>query len=163
MENNEIEKITSIATDFFVKMGILVTQIEVAASPAVDERGGHSDLEVVDMQITTEDPQFLIGQNGQTLLELQRLLKILLHKKLQKNFYLNVDINGYKRKKLLYLKNLAKNVADEVLQTKVKKILPPMSSYERRIVHAELATRPDVITESQGEGPERSVVISPVI
>jgi spoIIIJ-associated protein len=74
-------------------------------------------------------------------------------------FYFNLDINDYKKQKIEYLKNTAKSLADQVVQTKEDKVLLPMSSYERRIIHAELAQRTDVITESQGEGLDRHIVI----
>ena len=94
----------------------------------------------------------------QSILKL-RLLKTILNKKLKNVFYFNLDINDYKKQKLEYLKNMAKNLADQVVLTKEEKILLPMSSYERRIIHAELAQRTDVITESQGEGFDRHIVI----
>jgi len=59
------------------------------------------------------------------------------------------------------LKELAKSVADEVALTKKERILEPMSAYERRIIHLELASRPDVTTESIGKEPKRRVVIKP--
>ena len=74
-------------------------------------------------------------------------------------FYIDLDINNYKKKKMEYLKELAKSVADEVAITKKEKELPPMSAYERRIIHLELAARGDVTTESIGQEPERKVVI----
>lgn len=127
----------------------------------------------LDVNITIKEPQILIGQSGQTLFELQRLLGIILHKKLsrsnkesatesgQKDFYLNLDINDYKKKKIEYLKDLAITLANEAIKTQEKKILPPMPSYERRIIHTELSLRQDVVTESQGEGIDRCVVIKP--
>ncbi|PJA84129.1 MAG: hypothetical protein CO145_02195, partial [Candidatus Nealsonbacteria bacterium CG_4_9_14_3_um_filter_37_13] len=69
--------------------------------------------------------------------------------------------NGYKKKKLDYLKELARSLADEVALTKKEKNLPPMAAYERRIIHLELAGRSDVTTESIGEEPERRVVVRP--
>ena len=128
--------------------------------PSVNEA---PSMYLVTVDITLDDPQMLIGQGGQTLFELQRVLRILLNKKLENNFHLNVDINDYKKKKIEYLKGLARSLADEVAITKEKKILPPMSAYERRIIHTELSGRQDIITESQGEGFDRRVVISPVI
>ena len=77
-------------------------------------------------------------------------------------FYLDLDINDYKNKKIEYLKNLAKESADEVFLVKKTKTLPPMSSYERRIIHEELSQRQDVTTQSQGEGDNRQVVINPI-
>ncbi len=114
---------------------------------------------VVDIKIDT--PEILIGEKGQTLVEIQRLLRIILNKKIEKSFYIDLDINDYKKKKIEYLKDLAKDLADEVVLTKEEKALFPMPAYERRIIHLELAERADVTTESQGEGVERKVIIKP--
>jgi len=59
------------------------------------------------------------------------------------------------------LKKLSKELADEVAKTRKSIMLQPMSSYERRIIHLELAERPDIVTESIGEEPERRVIIRP--
>ena len=84
-----------------------------------------------------------------------------MNKKLGKLFYLNLDINDYKKKKVEYLKGLAHDLADEVVLTKKEKSFLPMSAYERRIVHIELANRLDIATESEGEEPYRKVTIKP--
>jgi len=84
-----------------------------------------------------------------------------LNKKLQKNFYLKLDINNYREKKIEYLKSFARDIANEVVFTKEKKVLSPMPAYQRRIIHTELAQRQDVATQSQGDGQDRHLVISP--
>ncbi|MDO8430009.1 MAG: R3H domain-containing nucleic acid-binding protein [bacterium] len=71
----------------------------------------------------------------------------------------NIDVNNYKREREHIIVELAKAAARKVLLEKKEIILPPMNSYERRIVHVELATRPDVKTESIGEGSERHIVV----
>ena len=114
------------------------------------------------VKIKTEEPRILIGQNGQTLAEIQHILKAMLRRKVPEQFYLNIDINDYKKKKTEYLKETAISLADEVALTKKEKILTAMSAYERRIVHLELAERKDITTESTGEEPERRVVIKSV-
>lgn len=114
---------------------------------------------LIDLKL--EEPQVLIGEGGKTLLEIQHLLKVILKRKIGGNFYIDLDINNYKKKKIEYLQELAKNVADEVALTKKEKILPPMPAYERRIIHLELAGRSDVTTESINQEPERRVVIRP--
>ena len=76
-------------------------------------------------------------------------------------FYIDLDINDYKKKKKDYLKELACSIANEVALSKKQKELPPMSAYERRIIHLELAERQDVSTESIGQEPERKVIITP--
>lgn len=108
-----------------------------------------------------EDPQILIGQGGETLAEIQRLLRIMLRKKYKEDFYLDIDINEYKEKKAEYLKEMAKEAADDVALTKREKELAPMSAYERRVVHMFLAEREDVVSESIGEEPERRIIVKP--
>lgn len=118
------------------------------------------------VRIKTEEPQVLIGQGGETLAEIQRLLRIILRKQLAsqgetEDFYLDLDINDYKKKKAEYLKEVAKEAADDVALTQKERELEPMSAYERRVVHTEISSRTDVVSESAGEGPERRVVIRP--
>ncbi len=149
----DIEKITAIVKEFLEKMTIPVLTVQVNTTTE----------DAADIEITMDEAHFLIGQNGQTLVDLQRIFRMLANKAFGHTIHLALDINDYSRKKKDYLKNLAKNVANEVFLTRQKKILPPMSAYERRIIHAELAGRQDIISESQGEGLDRRVVVSPVI
>jgi len=114
--------------------------------------------ETIILDFEVEDAENLVGE---TLFEIQHLLKAILKKKTKENFYLDLDINDYKKKKIKYLQELAKSVADEVALTKKEKILDPMPAYERRIIHLILAERPDVTTESIGKEPNRRVVIKP--
>ena len=71
----------------------------------------------------------------------------------------NVDVNNYKKERERLISELAKAAARKVLAEKRDIELPAMNAYERRIVHMELATRPDVKTESVGEGPSRHIVV----
>jgi len=166
INQEDIKKIKEITEDFFQKMTISLSKIEADFS---FRESNHKDLgqtdkehqDVVDLEIKLEEPQILIGEKGQTLFEVQRLLRMILNKSLQKIFYLNLDINDYKKKKVEYLKSLAKDLADEVSFSKEEKVLLPMSSYERRIIHTELSQRNDIITESRGDGFDRHIVIKP--
>ena len=130
------------------------TPNEVKLSP-------QENIDTVIINIKIDTPEILIGEKGRTLAEIQRLLRIILSKKIGKSFYVDLDINDYKKKKIEYLRNLAKDLADEVVLTKEEKELFPMPAYERRIIHLELAERADVTTESQGEEAERRVIIKP--
>ncbi len=73
-----------------------------------------------------------------------------------------VDVNNYKKERERLLTELAKAAARKALLEKKEIILPAMNAYERRLVHVELATRPDIKTESIGEGESRQVVIKPI-
>ena len=77
------------------------------------------------------------------------------------NFKFNIDINSYKEKREKSLENLAKRVAREVATTKIPVKLDSMNSYERRIIHNILTDNKKVYTESEGEEPNRCVVIKP--
>ncbi|MBU0476629.1 KH domain-containing protein [Patescibacteria group bacterium] len=152
MTRGELEKIKKSIEEFFEKMTI-EAEIEV-------KRPQDSTLPI---GLKTKEPQLLIGEGGQTLTEIQRLLKIILKRKIspQAPFYVDLDINDYKKKKIGYLKELARSTADEVSLSKEEKQLPPMPAHERRIIHLELAERTDVVAESIGQEPERKIVISP--
>ena len=113
----------------------------------------------IQVVLKMEEPQILIGQGGETLSDIQYLLKMILYKKIKEPIFIDLDINEYKKKKSEYLRQLARELADEVSLTKEERMLPPMSAYERRIIHAELSSRSDIKTESVGEEPGRRVVI----
>jgi len=70
-----------------------------------------------------------------------------------------VDINNYHANREQLILELAKAAARKANTTKQPVNLPPMNAYERRLVHVELSMRPDVQTESEGEGLGRYVVV----
>jgi len=113
----------------------------------------------VAISLTVADPELLIGEQGQTLAEIQHLLRLMLRKKISESFYLSLDVNEYQKTKEEYLRDLAKTTADEVVLLKKEKELPAMPPAERRIIHMALAERGDVSSESIGEGTERRIVI----
>ena len=151
MENKrDLKKIKEIIERFFQKMSFQV-QIE-------KEELKENTLII---NLRSKEPQVLIGGGGKTLVDLQKILGKIIRRKVGKEIFLDLDINQYKKNKIEYLKDLAKSTADEVALSKKEKILPPMPSYERRIIHLELSQRGDVTTESIGEEPERRVAIKP--
>ena len=145
----DLEKIKKITKEFFKKTTF---DVEVKFLSPKEE--------TLPIEVKTTDPQILIGERGQTLTEIQRLLKVILRRKIPSfTGFIDLDINNYKKMKIEYLKELARSVADDVALTKKEKTLSPMQAYERRIIHLELAERKDVVTESIGREPERSVVV----
>lgn len=103
----------------------------------------------------------IIGKNGHTLKALETLAK----QKIQNDtgiFYkINLDVSNYKEKIQKSIERLAKTTAREVAKTKIPVALDNMTSYERRIVHNVLTDFKGVKTESEGEEPNRHVVIKP--
>lgn len=69
------------------------------------------------------------------------------------------DINNYHKEREAIIIDLAKAAARKVIATKEPITLPAMNAYERRLVHTEIGMRPDVKTESVGEGKDRCIVV----
>lgn len=151
LNEDDIKIIKEITQDFFQKTGF---EVEIEFLPQNDM--------TIPIHLKTDDySSTLIGEKGRTLVEIQHLLKVILKRRINKDFYIDLDINNYKEKKIEYLKELARTMADEVALTKKEKVLPPMPAYERRIIHLELANRTDITSQSIDEEPERRIVIKP--
>jgi len=110
--------------------------------------------------IAPETP-ILIGKNGRTVEALQNLANQMVNTNLNTYYRFIIDANDYKARRRARLEKTAKYTAKEVSKTKVEAHLEPMNSYERRIIHNILTNSKDVITESEGEEPNRHVVIKP--
>ena len=115
--------------------------------------------------IKTEESGILIGENGQNFVALNYVIKRITDKKFKddEKFHFSIDVNDYQLKKIEELKNLARMTAQRVRYFKKEIAMEPMTSYERRIIHATLTEYPDIITESVGEGYDRKVVIKPYL
>lgn len=111
--------------------------------------------------IFSDNDALLIGKNGKNLKALSLVVSGYLNKELGRNYKFVIDVNEYKEKREHSLERLAKRIAREVGQTKVAAKLDPMNSYERRIIHNILTNNKKVYTESEGEEPNRYVVIKP--
>ena len=110
--------------------------------------------------IAPETP-ILIGKNGRTIESLQNIANQMVNTNLNTYYRFIIDVNDYKAKRRMRLEKNAKYTAKEVAKTKIEAHLEPMNSYERRIIHNILTNSKDVITESEGEEPNRHVVIKP--
>lgn len=73
-----------------------------------------------------------------------------------------VDVNFYRRERERLITELARAAAKKATITKSPVELPPMNAYERRLVHTEIATHPELTTESTGTGKDRKVVIKQI-
>ncbi|MDP3880785.1 MAG: R3H domain-containing nucleic acid-binding protein [bacterium] len=73
-----------------------------------------------------------------------------------------VDINNYRKERERLITELARAAAKKAMAEKRTIALPAMNSYERRLVHTELSMRPDIETESIGEGRERHITVKAI-
>lgn len=145
-------EIKNIIEEFLNAMGISGFSIEI--------KSPHADYPAM-FSVSIANAGQLIGNKGGTIFFLEHLIKIMVKKKFPDSTLFIIDINDYRKTKENFLRELARTAAQKVALSGRDEALPPMNAYERRIIHMELTTRPDVVTESQGEGPERYLVIKP--
>jgi spoIIIJ-associated protein len=115
--------------------------------------------EVFVIQLKTEDPGVLIGYHGQGLAALQHMITMMAFKKNGEWVRILVDVEDYREKRKEVLERMATSMAEKVKISGNPQSLPPMSSFERRIVHLALVDRPEVETISEGEGDQRHIII----
>ncbi|MBR3018413.1 MAG: protein jag [Clostridia bacterium] len=102
----------------------------------------------------------LIGRRGETLDALQYLTSLQVNKGQENYTRVTLDTEGYRAKREEALVRLANRMANRAQKTGRKVSLEPMNPYERRILHSALQDHPAVTTHSEGEEPNRHVVIT---
>jgi spoIIIJ-associated protein len=111
--------------------------------------------------VDSDENALLIGREGRTLLSLQFMLRNYLSTFVDGSLIVSLDIGNYHENRRKQLEILATKTAKEVAQTKIAVKLDPMNAFDRRIIHTKLSEWRDVITESEGDGEERALVIKP--
>lgn len=115
--------------------------------------------EQINIKMYSDKNNILIGKNGQTLMAIQTVLRQMVHNEIGMYPYILLDVENYKEKKISNLERNAKRIAKEVQKTKIDVSLDNMNSYERRIIHNALTKFKNISTTSEGEEPNRHVVI----
>jgi spoIIIJ-associated protein len=123
-------------------------------SVSYDPEGGR-------FSIFINDEKFLRNSLADFVADLEHLVK-LMAKKTAGEKPVFVDVNNYRKERENLILELARAAARKAAASKQEVDLPAMNAYERRLVHLELASRPDIKTESVGERRERHVVVRPI-
>lgn len=113
----------------------------------------------ISYHIHSNNNGILIGKNGKILTAIQNFVKQSINSKLGIHVNIIIDIEDYKEKQNYFLEKKVKRIARDVTLTKSSVKLDPMNSYERRIVHNALSKFEYITSESEGEEPNRCVVI----
>lgn len=121
------------------------------------------DEDCLRLRIDSEMMGMLIGHRGETLDAMQYLTGLVINKNRKTEGYTRVTLNTeeYREKREETLKRLARKVAGQVRATGRARALEPMNPYERRVLHSALQNNPDVTTHSEGEEPNRRVIVTP--
>jgi len=156
----ELERVASdVLATLLDKMGL------IAAVEVVD-RGGTVDpatkeVSPLVLNVVGDDLGVLIGRRGETLRDLQFILRLIVSRKIGQWPNVVLDVESYKARRSSSLQSLARRMADQVRKTRQPVVLEPMPAHERRIIHLALRDDPDVYTESTGEDEARKVQILP--
>ncbi|MBU6350573.1 MAG: Jag N-terminal domain-containing protein [Chloroflexi bacterium] len=156
----EDEAVAQLAVELLSR---LVQLMGFEATIAAEWRAPDADNEqsylLLDLQGRELSP--LIGRRGETLSNLQYLVRLMLNQRLHSWKNIVVDVEGYRQRRIDHLSQLALRLAEQVAQSGRPLALEPMAANERRIIHLTLRDHPDVSTESSGEGERRKVQILP--
>lgn len=114
---------------------------------------------IITVFVDSENNGVLIGKNGKTLNSIIHIVTQAVRNQLNDYIKVTVDVGNYKDVRVKQLEKIARSVSRSVAKTRVEAKLEPMNSYERRIIHEYLSNDKYVVTTSEGEEPNRYVVI----
>ena len=145
------EEVASVATEFLSGL--------VEAMGLTAEVGTSVEGETVVCDVAGEDLGVLIGRRGQTLDALQEVTRTAVQRKVKARARLVVDVEGYRSRRKESLIEYAKSIAERAKERGTEIELEPMTAYERKIVHDAVGEVDGASSFSEGEEPQRKVVI----
>lgn len=150
--SQDIEKATEDVAAYVTKI-IYEMDIEATVDTSHNRRQ-------INLQIDTQEAGRVIGYHGKVLKSLQLLAQNYLHDRYSKNFSVNVNVHDYVEHRTETLIDFTQKVANRVLESQEKYTMDPMSNSERKIVHKTVSTIEGVTSYSEGNDPNRYVVVS---
>ena len=150
-ESYDIEKVVSDVTAY-VQTVIDEMDVEASISSSYNRR-------TINMQIDTNEPGRVIGYHGKVLKALQLLAQNYLYNQYSKNFYIAINVNDYVEHRAEVLQSYAQKLASRALEEGRAQHTDPMSNSERKIIHRIVSKMDGVTSYSEGEEPNRYVVV----
>ncbi len=137
----------------------LLHNLEIPAAVTVEL----SEDGIYQVVVHTDESGLLIGYHGETLSSFQMILGLLVFRQSGEWARLLVEVGDYRARRQEQLQAMAEGYARQALSTGQPVYLPFLPPVERRIIHLALEARSDVMTESEGEGRQRRVVVKPKV
>jgi len=134
----------------------LLDIIDVDGDLDIDVEGGRAVVAVVGTGLTS-----LVGSGGETLDALQELTRLAVQQQTGVRSRLMLDVGGYRARRREELSKVGRHAADRVLRDGRPVTLEAMNPFERKIVHDAVAALAGVASESEGEEPQRRVIVRP--
>lgn len=153
LTDEEMDAIADVAVTYLKQILALFGE----NSSTIDEYDG-DDGELI-LDVNGGNLAVLIGRHGRTLDALQMVLSSLVSSRINFFYPIVVDIESYKARRRKKLRNIALSSAERA-RRQGRVVLAPMNAYERRIVHLALVDDDSVTTHSEGDDPNRRVVIT---
>lgn len=138
----------------------LLDRVGIEATVQVTE---DKENDLYNVQVDTEDAGILIGRRGETIAALQAIVRQIAQTKLEQAAGLRVLLNvgDWRQKREEVLKNIATTTADRVRSSGTPQHIYDLTPAERRFIHIFLSSDQDVVTQSEGEGRTRYLIIKP--
>ena len=156
LTDEETDRIADVAVEYL--RGVLNLFGETHSS--IDEYDGDEGELILD--VSGGNLAVLIGRHGRTLEALQTVIMTLLSSRLKFYYPIVVDIESYRSRAKKKIEQMALNAASRAKSHGSSVKLAPMNAYDRRLVHLALRGDAEVTTHSEGEDPDRYVVVTPV-
>lgn len=155
----EIEQadLSAVEQEAVAVIGELCTASGLDLRPVV--RGVHAPY--MDVELVGDDAAESFGSHGRALDALQFLLNLIVGRRANGEVRIVLDAGGYRARREHVLCQLAVECAEQVKQRQEECELDPLPPHERRIVHNALKNDPGVRTYSEGDEPDRHIVIAP--
>jgi len=149
----ELDEEADAAADFLEG---LLDAMDLPGDLRIRVKDEHAEVELVDVGSGA-----LIGRRGQTLESVQELVRCALQRRFERRARVQVDVEGYRARRLEKLVEKAEEAIDQVLESGESERLEPMDVFERKVVHQLVAEVEGLTSRSQGREPGRRVVIEP--
>lgn len=135
----------------------LLSAGDLEAKAKVSELNGR----YVHIDIAGDDVSYLVGRRGEVLNSIQYLMNVISARKLNNGVRVVVEGNDYREDRARKLTNMARSIAEQVIERGEEAVLDALPAFERRVIHQALVDMEGVTTYSEGEEPHRCVVIAP--
>lgn len=155
MDKKEIKTIKEITEKLLKLLGVDGDFEILEAKDAKEEN--------VEIVLNTKDTGVVIGYHGDTLEGLQLVLSLCVARNLGRFVRISIDVGDYKKNRTEFLKTLALETKERVVAEGKEIVVPELKSWERRIIHLLLEKDENVVSESQGEGRDRVLIVSPKV
>jgi spoIIIJ-associated protein len=158
-EDDDEEDLSSLEEEGEIAADYIEGLLDIADLDGDIDMDVEGDRAIVSVVGATLDE--LVGDDGEVLEALQELTRLAVHRRTGSRARLMLDVGGFRAKRRADLAELGRSVAEEVSRTGEPKKLRAMSPFERKIIHDAVALA-GLRSESEGEEPNRRVVVFPV-